>query len=474
MDVIDVYQINDNRKTEDFRKKTFSGYSKKDVFDILFKKIDEGSIEEVCQWSCEIVISGYYNELWERVINYMGQYIGILNPLLPYFLFQRLIKFVKVKNLEFFKKNELELKNSQEVRNLVTEILCILSLSTKSRKSLSLVKIYSNEFSPEGLQSKLLAKDLVKADKFIQHGDPQELNIVINEFAHNISEFKFNLDMAIYWLSWIFEWEKLLLKKKRNLECSNRDISGIDKKFKKDFIWIIWEVLLEETNNRNNEVLLRQIRSLYEFYKLNFTTSKKRKRVNLIIHAIQLLSNTININEDYIKRHPVIEKYHIVVQACGNINLLYKQKKVSENMESDEVNSRLKQEATYVVTKYENISLINDNGENKYKIPKYLREREEAKKKEEKNKKNKKEKSSKEKRMEAKINQLSAIDNLILSNSNNRDYPFYKNNRVYKEDNQSSYNNDGSKKTINIIKNIDKNINKKSDKIDSNIKIIKK
>ena len=76
----------------------------KEVFDILFKKIDEGSIEEVCQWSCEVVISGYYNELWERVINYMGQYIGIRNPLLPYFLFQRLIKFVKVKNLEFLKK----------------------------------------------------------------------------------------------------------------------------------------------------------------------------------------------------------------------------------------------------------------------------------------------------------------------------------------------------------------------------------
>ena len=76
--------------------------------------------------------------------------------------------------------------------------------------------------------------------------------------------------------------------------------------------------------------------------------------------------------------------------------------------------------------------------------------------------------------MEVKINQLSAIDDLILSNSNNRDYPFYKNNRVYKEDNKvSNYNND-SMKTINIIKNIDKNINKKNDKIHSNIKIIKK
>ena len=45
-----------------------------------------------------------------------------------------------------------------------------------------------------------------------------------------------------------------------------------------------------------------------------------------------------------------IDKYHILVQACGNINLLYKEKKVNENLTSEVVNSKLKQEATFVVT----------------------------------------------------------------------------------------------------------------------------
>ena len=55
--------INDIRKPDDFRKKTFSGYSKKDVFDIFFKSLDENKFEESCQWCVELVISGYYEEL---------------------------------------------------------------------------------------------------------------------------------------------------------------------------------------------------------------------------------------------------------------------------------------------------------------------------------------------------------------------------------------------------------------------------
>ena len=89
MDVPPNFLINDFRKPEEFRKKTFSGYAKKDVFDVLFKSLDENKFEEACQWSSEIVISGYYEELWERLINYISKYIGIHNPLLPYVLFLR-------------------------------------------------------------------------------------------------------------------------------------------------------------------------------------------------------------------------------------------------------------------------------------------------------------------------------------------------------------------------------------------------
>ena len=40
------------------------------------------------------------------------------------------------------------------------------------------------------------------------------MNIIINEFAYNLSEFHFNLVNAVYWLSWTLDWEKLILLRK--------------------------------------------------------------------------------------------------------------------------------------------------------------------------------------------------------------------------------------------------------------------
>ena len=55
-------------------EKNFYGYAKKDVFDTFFKALDENKFEESCQWCVELVISGYYDELWERLISYISKY----------------------------------------------------------------------------------------------------------------------------------------------------------------------------------------------------------------------------------------------------------------------------------------------------------------------------------------------------------------------------------------------------------------
>ena len=69
MDVPNAFIINDTRKANEFHKMTYSGYLKKDVFDILFKKIDESSLEDVCVWCVEAVISGYFEDLWEKIMS---------------------------------------------------------------------------------------------------------------------------------------------------------------------------------------------------------------------------------------------------------------------------------------------------------------------------------------------------------------------------------------------------------------------
>uniref|UniRef100_A0A6C0J680 Uncharacterized protein n=1 Tax=viral metagenome TaxID=1070528 RepID=A0A6C0J680_9ZZZZ len=448
MDVPSNFLINDIRKTEDFRKKTFSGYSRKDVFDIFFKSLDENKLEESCQWCVEIVISGYYEDLWDRLINYISKYIGVHNPLLPYTLFLRIVKFLKLKKIDVYKNNYLELRNSQEVRNLFCELVCIIIMSTKTRKPNNLVKITPTEFLLEGFQKRLLAKTFDGAEKFVMADDPNELRIIINEFFYNIEESRFKLNNLVYWLSWALEWEKNIQKKKGELICSIRDISGIDKKYCRDFIWIIWEVILYETNNKNNEILTKQIRSLYEFFKMKFTESKKRKRINLILNALDLLS--IQMNYDFVEKNPIIDRYHILIQACGNINLLYKEKKVNENFTSDAVNSKIKLEATYVVTKYQDLSMLEDFP-NKKK-PKYLKSKENPRDLTPKEK----EKKNLEEISQGKQDMVSQIDTLILGSGKSTvaKIPIRVTDTINEESN----------KTVSLISEIEEKLNKKKKK----------
>ena len=460
MDVPSSFMINDIRKPDEFRKKTFSGYAKKDVFDIFFKSLDENKFEDSCQWCVELIISGYFEEIWERLIGYISKYIGIHNPLLPYTLFLRIVKFLKLKKLEVFQQNYLELRNNQEVRNLFCELVCIIIMSTKTRKPKNLPRIIENEFTPSVFQRRLIAKSLDGAEKFVVSDDPQEMRIIINEFSYNLEEVRYNFENLMYWLSWAFEWEKINQKKNNEFICCVRDISGIDKKHCRDFIWIFWEVILYETNKRNNETLTKQVRSLYEFFKMKFTPAKKRKRIYLILQSLELLN--INIDTEFIDKNPIIDRYHLLVQACGNINLLYKDKKINENLTSDAVNSKIKQEATFVVTKYQDLNMLDDFP-NREK-PQYLKARDNPRNLTSK----KKEKKNRDEISQEKFDLVSQIDTFIMASGKNPPK------KIVSYEPPKQIEND-SNKTVNLINEIEGKLNKRKKKTkDVNVSVHKK
>ena len=328
----------------------------------------------------------------------------------------------------------------------------------------NLTRINSNDFKPNVFEGKLVAKDYTTSIKILTPNDPKELTIIVNEFSYHLSENHYNINKALYWLSWIIEWEKTNIKKIGYYNCDFRNIRGIDNKYKKDFIWIFWEIILLESLNRNNNNLEKQLRSLMEFYKFKYSASKKRKRIHIFINAIQILSPEFKFNQSMFDKYPIYDKYHIVIQACSNINIIYKEKKKEENLENDIINSRIKQDTTYCITKFSEINLLDNRDPKKprYKRQKDLKSLEMEKKKLEKKLKEEK----KMLKMEQKFNVLNMIDTTILSDKNRIEKPRIK----FKESNINIIPDEPKNKTVSIIDQLDKKIKSKGKPINSKTK----
>ena len=348
-----IYQINDSRLEKLFQKKTFSNFLKTDVNKAIQKTIIDGKIEASCNWGVEMVISGYTHQLYEKLILLAIKVINVNNPRLPHLLYRRYEYFYNIFNKKY-NKQILLLRNDQQIRNHITELICILCKSNKG-KPLGLKKINQSDFNVEVLRSKLEAKSGDYINNLYRPGDPNEFKIITNEFYYHLIEK--NYDKCVYWLSWINEWEKKMIKKEGYYKCGYRELKNIDVKLYTDYIWFFWEILLKQSMKLNNDVLNHQIQSLYKLFKLDYKPSKKSKRMCMLLNAIKYFTEYYNIN------NPIILEYHWIVQACGNINYMYNQKKQHEITDKSQMQHKLNE-----LNKLSTDKITQKSDEKKHKI----------------------------------------------------------------------------------------------------------
>ena len=132
----DEYLIIDIRNLEDLKKKTFSGYKKKDVFNVLNKSMETNKIENMCNWIGECICSLYIVELWNHLILFASKIVNINNPLLPNILYKNNILFYNIyNNIDSKNINNLyDLRNNQIIRNLLFSVSTIITMSSKSKR----------------------------------------------------------------------------------------------------------------------------------------------------------------------------------------------------------------------------------------------------------------------------------------------------------------------------------------------------
>jgi hypothetical protein len=342
----DVIQIIDSRILKDFKDQTFGGYKLVQASNALDKAIMEDKIEPALHWTLQLFFSGIVNPLWSKLISIACKSINIYNPKLPEFLYNKTLQWQQlVDNAKFTKDNILFLRNHPSVRLLLSEMVSVLCLSRK-RKINQLPRIKKEEFIIDNFKSKLEAKDNRLIENILIDGDPSEIKIAINEMAHHIHNG--NSNKALYWLNWIIEWEKINSKKYGKYECGMRTIEGIDGKYFKDVVWLIWSTILKLRQIKFSITGIdigNQIICLQKLYVNKFTPASRSKKQNFIIWAILYMTETID------NATPLIDRPETLFQSLLGFD------KVVASLKSQEVHNIV------------NNNLMNVIVENNYMMP---------------------------------------------------------------------------------------------------------
>lgn len=360
-----MFQINnlnliyDNRSN--FKNTTFSNYKKNQVLKQLEKTLFNGQVESSCHWSCELVISGFILEAFEILTVLYCKFINISNPNLLKLISESLKLINKVSEHPEYSKNIISLRNNQLIRDTICKLAFCISICPKTSNTLNLVEISTQDFDHSVLKSKLLTEKNYLSS-FAKPNDPNELIIAGNQLVFSI--LNKNIKDCIYWISWIYQWEKLNTREKKKICCHKREFTGIDIKNNDELIWFIWDIFINLSKDNNIQMSIKSLLYLFSF---EYNKTKKISRISLVINCLLLLVNNIDFQ---ISITSDIDKLNIAVE---NINMLYKEinlkylKSCQTNTNYNDINSDI-----FIQKSSENNNLIitnstNNNEKNKKK-----------------------------------------------------------------------------------------------------------
>lgn len=316
-------EINDVRAIGDFKGVTFSKYKKNSAKKELTQCLKSKKIESACYWSAELICSGHYTDLWETILQFFAKNIHLGNPRLPIYLSMRFDNFKSVIE-NGYHADELRLRNNMKVRSIFAEIVATLCYSS-TKHSIEAVKINKDEdFNMGNMACRLKAPSVDFGKDSFRETDPRELYVAINEFAYHIKNNISNTVDACYWIEWILEYHAMCRKRREKCECERRTFAKVQDKYQMDTIWIIWDVILTETNRRNNMLTTKIIDSLLSLFCIRYTSGSKRKRRFIIYFGVSLLT------ESYDAQREIVSNKELVDKVVKGVDVVYKDVKKNE------------------------------------------------------------------------------------------------------------------------------------------------
>lgn len=317
-------EINDKRKETEFKGITFSKYKKSEVKKALITSMLDTKVENANHWCAEYICAGHFMDLWEIILLYISKYVHLGNPKLSIYISMRFNNFKEIV-VNGYIDNEIRMRNNDKIRKLFSEIISILCYSSK-KHSIETIKVKANEFDITGMTFRLKAPNVDYIKLAFQPDDPKELFIALNEFAFHISKDSRDSVSACYWIEWIMEFEKICKSKKEKCFGQRRTFAPIDDKLQTDVIWIVWDIILRESEKKSS-LLQKIIKSNLELFCLRYTVGVKRRRRYLLYFTVSLLTENVNLTKEIISSQ---SNKQIIDGIVKRVDVIYRNIKKNE------------------------------------------------------------------------------------------------------------------------------------------------
>ena len=212
-----------------------------------------------------------------------------------------------------------------------------LSVSTRKKSSQRKQYLFHPSFMMDRVSAPHTHYYVLKRPK-----DPEEWFVALNELAYQLSEDRFNMLEACFWIEWLLEYDSYCRTHSKEWAMANAGSVKINKgamrseltdglvpsKFNQDMAWAIWELLLEPSRSISPDSLaMRLLKNAHVLFCVDYTTASCSKKRFWFYFAISLRTEKTAIGTEKIISDEYRELIQHVVQKTDDV---YQEIKVSE------------------------------------------------------------------------------------------------------------------------------------------------
>ena len=290
----------DSRTVADFQKFTFSGHLRNHVYKVLDENIKLGHGDYACYWTLELLCSGLVHSLWQTLFEASAHHINRAAPNVFLYLVRMYEKFAPYEG-QYSVMAMTDMRNNQEVRNLVCEVAASVALLRKNKLTpIPKIKV-EHDFQATTVNENLKAPSSSYARPIMKEDDPLDLYVPINELVYCLRPETRDLPRSLYWVAWILKFSSAYKKQnKKALDCSFRPNSFVGDVHGRQVIWLLWVIVIESARaSPQSGTLMPYIDALFKLHCLRWSPTVLKNRVCFLTTAIMFICESTTLDIHY-------------------------------------------------------------------------------------------------------------------------------------------------------------------------------